>query len=60
VRLVARLAMVPMGEEMPAADGGDAEVSPSLEEKQGSMFGGCGQLLQISMKHALRLSWYTT
>ncbi len=35
-------ATVPMGEEMPLADGGDAEVSPSLEEKQGSLLGGWG------------------
>ncbi len=41
-RFVARSATVPTGKEMPAVDGGDAEVSPSLEEKLGSLFGGCG------------------
>jgi hypothetical protein len=43
------LATVPMGKEMPAAYGGDAEVSPSLEERQGSLFGGWGQSLRLSM-----------
>jgi hypothetical protein len=42
-------ATVPMGKEMPAADGGGTEVSPSLEEKRGSLFGGQGQLLQLFM-----------
>ncbi len=44
------LAMVPTGKEMPGVDGEDAEVSPSLEEKRGSSFGGWGKLLQLSMK----------
>jgi hypothetical protein len=43
------LVMVPRGEKMPAADGGDAEVSPSLEKKRRSLFGGWGRLLRLSM-----------
>ncbi len=43
------LAMVPTGKEMTVAEGGDAEISPSLEEKRGSLFRGWGQLLQLSM-----------
>ncbi len=36
------LVTVPTDEKMPAADGGDDEVSPSSEEKQGSSFRGWG------------------
>jgi hypothetical protein len=47
-RLVARLAMVSTGKEMPAVDEGDAEFAPYLEEKRGTLFGGCGQLQVFS------------